>query len=644
MITINVKNLTKTYGTETIFKDVSFSIEQNEKVAIVGPNGCGKTTLFNVITEKEGRSSGEIYISKDLKIGYMEQNINLTSYKTVIDMALEVFEDLKLMEKEIEDLHKKIAEHANDEKKLNEYMKIYSEKIEEFEEKGGYSYNSMARGILIGLGFNEKDLDKKVDLLSGGEKSRLLLAKMLLEDSDILLLDEPTNHLDMDSISWLESFLINLNKTILIISHDRYFLDNLTTRTIDMSYKTAKVYNASYSKYKKMKEELFEKEIKDYELNVQEIKRQEEIIRKLKSFNREKQIKRAESREKALEKMERIEKPVRLRTKANIVFKSSIQSGKDVLKVENLSKKYGERTLFEDSSFDIYRGEKICLIGPNGSGKTTLFNILLGLEEPTTGDIHYGTNVNKKYFDQERTDLNENNTIIEEVWNEYPNLVESKIRTYLGGFLFRGDDVFKDISSLSGGEKSRVSLLKLMLSNANFLFMDEPTNHLDIDSKEVLEDAILSYDSTVFIISHDRYFLNKVPDRIFAIENGKIVEYLGNYDYMMEKREEKEDLKKYKESINKKQLTKTELKEIKRKEKEERKQITNLKKEEKNILKQISETEEKIKSLDNKLCLEEVYKDSEKTREIIIEKNALSEKIEKLYEKWEEITEILENS
>ena len=641
MVSLSVSNLKKTYGVDVIFDNVSFTINEREKVGIVGKNGAGKTTLFNIISDIEKADSGDIFISKDSSIGYMSQNVNISSEKTVIEEVLTVFEDLINLEKEIRDIEHQISLYHDDEKKSEELLKIYSRKTEYFAENDGYSYNSLARGVLIGLGFSQEDLDKEVNLLSGGEKSRLLLAKILLKKPNILLLDEPTNHLDMDSINWRETFLKNYNGTVLIISHDRYFLNTLTVKTIDMSRKTAKIYNCSYENYVMEKEKDEELEMKNYELNRAEIKRQKEIIEKLKAFGREKQVKRARSREKALDKIQVIDRPVKEKLKSDIMFESSVKSGKDVMHVENISKSFDERKLFENVSMDVYRSEKIAIIGANGAGKTTFFNILLGIESADEGIVSYGTNVNKEYFNQERTDLNMENTIINEIWDSYPDLKEVQIRNYLAGFLFTGDDVFKKIGDLSGGEKSRVSLLKLMLSKANLLFMDEPTNHLDIASKEILEDAICSYDGTVFVISHDRYFLNKVPDRIFELKDGKFTEYLGNYDYMNEKKDEIAEYNSFLKS-QEESPTKTQIKSQKKKDKEQEKERRKLKNEEKKLLDEIHQIEERITYIDMELCKEEVYTNPQSIKDYNMEKLELQSKIDSLYEKWETLSLLIE--
>lgn len=644
MIALSVNNLKKTYGVELIFENVSFTVEENEKVGIVGVNGAGKTTFFNMITGIEGKDGGDIFIAKDKKIGYMSQNVNITSEKTLLSEALSVFEELMILEKEIQDLAQQIADNHEDEKLTAKLMKIFDGKTQEFTSKDGYSYMSKTKGMLKGLGFSDEEMGKQVSLFSGGEKSRLLLAKILLLNPDILLLDEPTNHLDMDSVHFLESFLKNLNATVIIISHDRYFLNTLTTKTIEFSNHTATVYPVSYEKYVQEKEKNRLLAEKNYELNQKEIKRQEEVIAKLKAFGREKQVKRANSRQKALDKMEKVQPPPHLAKKSRIVFETSIKSGKDVLQAENLSKSFAQKKLFENVGFDIYSGEKIALIGANGTGKTTLFNILLGKEKADSGDITYGVNVNPAYFNQERNDLSQTGDIFSEIHNSYPYLTQTQVRTYLGGFLFIGEDVFKEISTLSGGEKSRVSLLKLMLSKANFLFLDEPTNHLDIASKEILEDALCAYEGTAFIISHDRYLLNKVPNRIFELADGKITEYLGNYDYMMDKKKEAQEIQEYLNESREEKTTRTRKKEDRKKQKEEQKKLQALKKEEKQLLQDIAKTEEEIHACDVELCKEEVYTDGKKASEISNMKLSYEKTLKDLYAKWETIMQQIEET
>lgn len=640
MIALAMNNIKKTFGIDTILENISFSINEGERIGLVGSNGAGKTTLFKIITGELDYDNGEIYFGKDLTIGYLAQNTEIATTNTLLKEVLTVFEGVMVLEKEIRILEHEISDAGakEDFTLLDRLMKQYSLKTEEFTKINGYAYNSEAKGILIGLGFKEEDFSKEVRMLSGGEKTRLMLGKLLLKKPDILLLDEPTNHLDTDSVQWLESFLKQYRGTIFVISHDRYFLDELTNKTYELFSRELKIYNGNYSFY--VKQRLVDEEIalKTYEENQSQIKRQQEVIDKLKAFGREKQVKRARSREKLLDKMEKVEKPNYLKKKAKITFNTKIKSGKDVMKIRSVSKSYGERTLFSEVNLDIYREEKIALIGPNGAGKSTLFNILLGEDKNFEGEITFGTNVRPVYFDQDRDDLNHEVNILDEVWSTYPHIKEADLRSMLGAFLFFGDDVFKLVGTLSGGEKARISLLKLMLSDSNFLFLDEPTNHLDIESKEVLEDALCAYEGTVFVISHDRYFLNKVPDKILVLENQEIKEYFGNYDYYMEKKAMEKAAKEF-ENQTEDSSTKTQLKVQRKKDKEKEKEERKLKKQLTDTENRIHAIEQEITDLDHELCKEEVYSNPEKSMEITDLKTALNNELGDLLELWEKLLE-----
>lgn len=647
MIALAMNNIKKTFGIDTILENISFSINEGERIGLVGSNGAGKTTLFKIITGELDYDNGEIYFGKDLTIGYLAQNTEIATTNTLLEEVLTVFEGVMVLEKEIKILEHEISDAGakEDFTLLDRLMKQYSLKTEEFTKINGYAYNSEAKGILIGLGFKEEDFSKEVRMLSGGEKTRLMLGKLLLKKPDILLLDEPTNHLDTDSVQWLESFLKQYRGTIFVISHDRYFLDELTNKTYELFSRELKIYNGNYSFY--VKQRLVDEEIalKTYEENQSQIKRQQEVIDKLKSFGREKQVKRARSREKLLDKMEKVEKPNYLKKKAKITFNTKIKSGKDVMKIRGVSKSYGERTLFSEVNLDIYREEKIALIGPNGAGKSTLFNILLGEDKNFEGEdknfegeITFGTNVRPVYFDQDRDDLNYEVNILDEVWSTYPHIKEADLRSMLGAFLFFGDDVYKLIGTLSGGEKARISLLKLMLSDSNFLFLDEPTNHLDIESKEVLEDALCAYEGTVFVISHDRYFLNKVPDKILLLENQEIKEYFGNYDYYMEKKAIEKAAQEF-ENQTEDSSTKTQLKVQRKKDKEKEKEERKLKKQLTDTENRIHDIEQEITDLDHELCKEEVYSNPEKSMEINDLKIALNNELSDLLELWERLLE-----
>lgn len=638
MIALSVNNIKKSFGVDPVIQDISFTLNEGERVGLVGINGTGKSTLFKIAAGIIEADSGEIFIGKGLKVGYLEQNPDLFSQNSVLDEVLTVFEELKAQEEELRSLEHEIALESSDphSKVLKSLMDEYSHKMEEFNKNNGYAYNSEAKGVLRGLGFSEEELSKPVNVLSGGEKTRVALSKLLLKKPDVLLLDEPTNHLDTDSIEWLEGYLKQYKGTLLMISHDRYFLDQLVTRIFEIHNQTLYSYNGNYSAFVIQREENEEIETRKYENYQDEVKRQEEIIRQLKSFGREKSVKRARSREKLLDKMETVERPRFLRKKARMTFSLKKATGYDVLHVKNLSKSFGDRSLFSELELNIYRGEKVALIGPNGVGKTTLFNILMGRDSEYDGELKFGANVETTYFDQERGDLDTENMVLDEIWDEYPNLTEREVRTYLGAFLFQGEDVFKEISSLSGGEKARISLLKMMLSNSNFLFMDEPTNHLDIDSKEVLEAAIQDYEGTVFFISHDRYFLNQVATKIILLTPEGVSEYLGNYDYYLEKRAQ---LKEDQEALRQKpeEKTKTQLKDEKKKEREKREEERKIKKEREKIETSITELEEQLATIDELLCQEEVYSNPEKSKEVSLQKQDIEKELEFLYEKWEEV-------
>lgn len=635
MITLALNNISKSYGVDTIIKDITFSLNEYEKVGLVGINGAGKSTLFKIIAGELSPDTGNVFLSKDTGIGYLEQNISIRSDNTLYEEVLDVFHDVMLLERELRTLEQKIAKNSENSTLLDSLMKQYSQKSEEFSLMNGYSYNSEAKGILIGLGFSEEEMNKKVNTLSGGEMTRLMLSKLLLKKPNLLLLDEPTNHLDMNSVQWLEVYLKLYKGNVIVISHDRYFLDQLIGRTLEIRDKTLFDYRGNYSYYLEKKDLDEEIALKNYKDNQAELKRQRDIIRQLRAFGREKQIKRARSREKLLAKMERIDKPRSMEQQARISFSPSVQSGYEVMHARGLQKSYGNRHLFSNVCIDIYRGEKVALIGPNGSGKTTLFQILLGGETSDSGEVDYGTNVQIAYFDQTRSDLDERNTVIEEVWQSYPHLKETELRNMLAAFLFMGDDVFKLISSLSGGEKSRISLLKLMLSSSNFLFLDEPTNHLDIQSKEILEDALTAYEGTLFFISHDRYFLNKVADRILVLTENGLEEYLGNYDYYQEKlAEQKEamDILQTREVINK-----TQVKQQKKKDKEKEKELRSIKKKVSNLEESIANLEERLAFLDGELCREEIYSSPTESMRVQKEKEDVSSLLEETMSSWEEL-------
>ena len=628
MIVLSCNNLNKSFGIDSILENVNFTVNEYDKIGIIGVNGTGKTTLFKIISGIYGYDSGDIYTSKDCEIGYLEQNTNFHSENTILEEVLEVFKDVIEMEKYLRDLEHKISEESSNTNSttLEKLMNEYSNKLEAFSDMNGYGYKSEAKGVLKGLGFSDEDMDKPISILSGGEKTRVLLGKLLLK--------KPTNHLDSEAIEWLEVFLKQYKGTVILISHDRYFLDQVVNRIFEIHNKKLKTYNGNYSDFIKASAIEKELELKKFEDQQKDIKKQEESIERLKAFGREKHLKRARSKEKALAKVDVLDKPEAYRKKAKIEFNPSVTSGNDVLQLRDISMGYGERILFKDLNLDIYRGEKVALIGANGIGKSTLFKIIMNEITPLSGDIKFGTNVNVSYFHQEQKTLNLDNTIIDEIWEDNKQLTQTSLRTMLGAFLFEGEEVFKKISTLSGGERARVAILKLILSNANLLLLDEPTNHLDIDSKEVLEEALSSYTGTIFTISHDRYFLNTVVDKVLVLDENGITEYLGNYDYYIEKKKQVQEMNTV-EVIEEK--TKTQLKEEKRKEREQREAEKKNRVKRQNIEKEIEETEAKIEEMDVLLCQEEVYSNPEKSKDVSLQKASLEEKLSALYEEWESL-------
>ncbi len=632
------KDISKSYGTDIVLEKISFNLEEKEKAAIVGVNGAGKTTLFKIITDKISYDDGQIYIPKGTTVGYLEQNIDIRSEKTIYEEMLSVFDSVFSLEHRLREMEAKMSSLSDEE--YSSFMEQYARLQQEFEELDGYSCKSRINGVLKGLGFTEEEYSQQVFTLSGGQKTRVFLGKLLLMRPDLLLLDEPTNHLDIESIQWLEDFLKGYTGSVLIISHDRYFLDRTVTKIIDIENKKSTVYNGNYSFFINQKEAVRASLLKQYADQQKEIKHQEEVIKTLRQFNREKSIKRAESREKALEKMDKIERPENLPEKMHFRLSPRIQSGNDVLSVENISMAFGDNELFSNVSFEIKRGQKAALIGPNGIGKSTLFKIILGELSPVSGKASLGVNVFPGYYDQEHHELDDRNTIFDEIHNAYPNMTNGEIRNVLAAFVFTGDDVFKTIGSLSGGEKGRVSLAKIMLSKSNFLILDEPTNHLDMYSKEILEDAINSYEGTVLYISHDRYFIDKTAEITFDLSKTGVTKYLGNYTYCMEKKDEKERIAKLeaaeKPAAKKEQVisdSKADWLLQKEEQAKARKKANEIKK----VETEIEKAENRIKELDELMFDPEISADSMKLSELYEEKSSLEEKLEELYEKWEEI-------
>ena len=634
---LSLSGVSKSFGTDVILEKITFNMEEKEKAAIVGVNGAGKTTLFKIITGESTYDSGDVYIKKDISLGYLKQNAMPNSDDTIYNEMLSVFKNLIETENELRQMEHEMSSLKGTE--LEEHMKKYSDLQYQFELMDGYSYKSRIKGVLKGLGFSEEDFERPVNSLSGGQKTRVYLGSLLLSNPDLLLLDEPTNHLDIDSVTWLEEFLKSYTGAVLIISHDRYFLDKIVTKTIEIENKKSHVYEGNYSFYAKNKEINRQIEQHHYIQQQREIKRQEEVIAKLKSFNREKSIKRAESRQKQLDKIVPVDKPENLPEKMRLKLTPKITSGNDVLHAEGLSKSFDNTTLFENLDIDIKRGDKTAIVGPNGIGKSTLLKILLGKAQKSSGEIKFGTNVNVGYYDQEQHNFDESKTIFQEISDTYPEMTNGEIRNVLASFVFMGDDVFKVISSLSGGEKGRVSLAKIMLSKANFLILDEPTNHLDIYSKEILESAINNYEGTVLYVSHDRYFINKTALKVLEMSKEGITEYLGNYDYYIEKKNtaQREEALFGPKETPAEEKTVSETKLSYQAQKEQQAKERKLKNQIKKIENEIEETEEKIQQLDEKLSQPEIATNADKAREIFDEKTALETHLNELYEQWEAV-------
>lgn len=636
-------NLSKAFGEQIIVENGSFHIEDHEKAALIGPNGAGKSTILKMIMGELSPDSGDVILAKGKTIGYLSQHQELVSGNTIFAEVRTAKEDIIRMEEQIRSIETELKHLTGED--LEKRLQTYHTLTAAFERDNGYAYQSEIIGVLKGLGFTEDDFDKKVDTLSGGQKTRVSLGKLLLTKPDVLLLDEPTNHLDMNSIAWLETYLMNYAGAVLIVSHDRYFLNRVVTKVIEIEHGELLMFNGNYSDFASKKKMIREARLKEYWKQQQEIKHQEAVIEKLRSFNREKSIRRAESREKMLDKMVRVEKPMEDSGELHFTLEPSCVSGNDVLKVEHLSKSFGSLRLFEDVTFEIKRGEHVAIIGDNGTGKTTLLKILNEVEAADSGSYTLGTNVHIGYYDQEHHVLHMEKTIFDEISDEYPHLTHTEIRNMLAAFLFTGDDVYKLIRDLSGGERGRVSLAKLMLSEANFLILDEPTNHLDITSKEILEKALNDYTGTLLYVSHDRYFINQTASRILDLVNHTFVNYIGNYDYYLEKKDTltaayagTKNLSDASASGNASSApsdNKLSWQEQKEAQAKERKRQNELKKTEDRITK----LEERDGEIDEWMTHEDVYSNSVKCQELAKEKAAIAEELEQLYEKWEVLAE-----
>ena len=633
---LSCQGISKSFGEKVILEDASFHIEEREKAALIGNNGAGKTTLLRIIMNELHADSGQVVLMKDRQIGYLAQYQDVQGHRTVYEELLSTKQYIIDMEERMRSMELEMK-HASGEE-LDRLMNSYTRLTHEFELENGYAYKSELMGVLNGLGFAEEDFNKQVATLSGGQKTRVALGKLLISKPDILLLDEPTNHLDMESIAWLETYLLNYPGAVFIVSHDRYFLDKVVTKVVEIEAGHVRMYSGNYSAYAEKKAQLRDAQYKAYLNQQRDIRHQEAVIVKLKSFNREKSIKRAESREKMLNKIQRIEKPLEVRSQMRLSLEPRVVSGNDVLTVEELAKSFPQQKLFSNISFQVKRGERVALIGNNGTGKTTMLKILNGLLDADAGSFSLGAKVQIGYYDQEHHVLHAEKTIFQEISDTYPTLTETEIRNMLAAFLFTGDDVFKEISALSGGERGRVSLAKLMLSEANFLILDEPTNHLDIASKEILEEALNSYTGTVLYVSHDRYFINQTATRILDLTNQSVVNYIGDYDYYLEKKEELTE--KYAPSTAEtateaKEETPSEGKLTWQQQKEEqarkRKQENELKK----VEKRIEELETRDKEIDDTLVLPDVCTNVGRCAELSREKDKIQQELEELYEKWE---------
>ena len=635
---LSCQGISKSFGEKVILEDASFHIEEREKAALIGNNGAGKTTLLRIIMEEIHADAGQVVLAKDKRIGYLAQYQDVQGHLSVYEELLSTKQYIIDMEERLRAMEVQMKNASGEE--LDRLMNSYTRLTHEFELENGYAYKSELMGVLNGLGFTEEDFTKQVATLSGGQKTRVALGKLLISKPDILLLDEPTNHLDMESIAWLETYLLNYPGAVFIVSHDRYFLDKVVTKVIEIDAGQVRMYAGNYSAYAEKKAQLRDAQYKAYLNQQREIKHQEAVIVKLKSFNREKSIKRAESREKMLNRIQRIDKPIEVQSQMRLSLEPRVVSGNDVLTVEDLAKSFPQQKLFSNISFQIKRGERVALIGNNGTGKTTMLKILNGLLDADAGSFSLGAKVQIGYYDQEHHVLHAEKTIFEEISDTYPTLTETQIRNMLAAFLFTGDDVLKVISSLSGGERGRVSLAKLMLSEANFLILDEPTNHLDIASKEILEEALNSYTGTVLYVSHDRYFINQTATRILDLTNQSVVNYIGDYDYYLEKKEELTE--KYAPTAQEateeaKEETSSEGKLTWQQQKEEqarkRKQENELKK----VEKRIEELETRDKEIDDTLVLPDVCTNVGRCAELSREKDKIQAELEELYEKWEEL-------
>lgn len=637
---LQCSHIDKSFVGETVLSDISFHINEQEKAAIVGVNGSGKSTLIKIIMGQLSADSGDIILSKDTTVGYLAQNQEYASDRTILEEMQDAKPEVGILERKIASLSAQMNEASG--KELEALIKQFDQAQHRFDQINGYAYQSELVGVLKGLGFENEDFDKKIASLSGGEKTRVALAKMLLTAPDLIILDEPTNHLDLNAIHWLEGYLAQYNGAVLIVAHDRYFLDKIVSKVIEIRQTKSRVYLGNYTEYTKKRQEILDSLQKQYLNQQAEIKHQEEVIAKLKQFNREKSIKRAESREKMLDKIERIDKPIEENTKMHLLFTPKIQSGNDVLTVKGLSKRFADHVLFKNIDFEIKRGEHVAIIGDNGSGKTTILKMINDLLTPDSGTITLGTNVEIGYYDQEHHVLHMEKTLFEEIQDEYPNMTNTEIRNLLAAFLFTEDDVFKQIKSLSGGERGRVSLAKLMLSDANFLILDEPTNHLDIDSKAILENAINHFEGTVLYVSHDRYFINTTAHRILDLTSQTMLNYIGNYDYYLDKKDAMEQAHlqtKVSDVTASATATASDTKLSWQQQKEEQARQRKLEKELQAVETEIEELESDNEQIDTELSDPANGNDVAKLQELSKKRAENDARLEELMQRWESLSE-----
>lgn len=628
MIILSAQHIAKSFGVNAVLRDVSLTVQQGDRIGLVGVNGCGKSTLMRILAGLDAQDGGEISLVRGLRVGYLAQQNMVTSGETVWNELQKVYEQVFAMEKKLRELEDEMAHAHTDAQRFAQLSADYDRLTQRFEEADGYSWKSMVSGVLNGLGFKPAQYDQCVDSLSGGEQTRLCLARLLLQKPDLLLLDEPTNHLDMETLQWLENYLAAYKGSVLVISHDRYFLDHVCTGIVEILMGASEQYNGNYTRYIAQRQERFESRMRAYEIQQKEIERQQAIIARYRMFNREKSIRAAESREKALDRMEKLEKPVDERA-IRFSFEARRRTGEDVLQLTEISKSFGEKHLFHDLTLRVRAGDRVALIGPNGVGKSTLIKIIVGEEQPDTGFIRYGSNVDIGYYDQHQSTLHADKTALDEIWDRFPQMEQSNVRGALGMFLFTGDDVFKPIHTLSGGEKGRVALTALMLRKDNLLLLDEPTNHLDMDSREVLEDALADFGGTIITVSHDRYFINRIANRIIEMRPDGVTEYIGNYDDYIERKNRPVAVE---VEAGK---TKTELEKEKRREKLSRQALRQLKIRAQEAEKAVGVKETEIAELEAQMADPSLYSDAQKSADVQRAYQKAQQALQTLYEQWE---------